>query len=110
MIPTAVNFPAQSFKAALPSLLPLLESTHKIAFHCNSSKGRGTRCAGWLADAIAERLAKGSAPKDHISDIVHSQVLILTGGIVAWIDKHGEGSIENRGQPWDGKTLSTIQL
>ncbi|KAJ1558574.1 hypothetical protein HK096_009987 [Nowakowskiella sp. JEL0078] len=50
----------------------------KIFFYCNSSSGRGPRCAGWYQDALNER------------GITTSQGLVLAGGIKGWIEKFSE--------------------
>ncbi|GFZ44254.1 hypothetical protein JCM24511_01976 [Saitozyma sp. JCM 24511] len=72
IIPRAINVPAQTFQQTLPTLVTVLSRIPKIVFHCNSSKGRGTRTAGWYA---AELERQG---------VMSSKAYILTGGIIAW--------------------------
>ena len=71
LIKGAINVPAQTFYQTLPTLLHLLAPIPAVIFHCQSSLGRGPRCAGWYADA----LPPGAA----------SRALVLDGGIKAWL-------------------------
>lgn len=105
MIPGAINLPAQSFPQALPSLMYSLSKVNKFIFHCSSSKGRGPRAAGWFADELNKHL-KGIDP----SLSTEGRVFVLKGGINSWREKFGAQSIVNRSRPWDGKTMSTLQL
>ncbi|PWY98541.1 hypothetical protein BCV70DRAFT_201859 [Testicularia cyperi] len=114
IIPTAINLPSHTFPATLGTLLPMLIGVPKIVFHCNSSKGRGTRTAGWLADALAEYHTKhspdGDLSREQAESRAADQAVILTGGINAWTEKHGSTSLDQRGKPWDGKSLATIHV
>ncbi|KAN0066196.1 hypothetical protein ACQY0O_000290 [Thecaphora frezii] len=104
MIPTAINLPAHSMPQSLPSLLPLLSSVPRLVFHCNSSKGRGPRAAGWCADALEDYHARiGQQGYD-----VRDHVFILKGGIVAWKEAFGESDLEQRGNEPAG--LQTTHL
>jgi len=76
VIPGAINLPAQTFYPLLPTLTTLLEKIPIVVFHCSSSLGRATRCAGWLQDAL---------PSDS-----RCKVFILEGGIKAWHARFGE--------------------
>ena len=76
MIPGAINLPAQTFYPLLPTLTTLLEKIPIVVFHCSSSLGRATRCAGWLQDAL---------PPDS-----KCKVFILEGGMKAWRGRFGE--------------------
>ncbi|EIM21936.1 hypothetical protein WALSEDRAFT_32465 [Wallemia mellicola CBS 633.66] len=105
MIPGAINLPAQSLPAALPSLVHSLSNIEKFIFHCNSSKGRGPRAAGWFANTLDSHL-RSIDP----SLSIENRVFVLKGGINAWKDRFGAGSIEDRGRLWDRKTMSTLQL
>ncbi|SOV04854.1 uncharacterized protein UDID_02875 [Ustilago sp. UG-2017a] len=105
IIPGAINLPAHSMPATLPTI-----TIPKLIFHCNSSKGRGTRTAGWVADALVKVHTQAGASEAQADESIAKQVLILTGGINAWTEKHGKRRFESRGQPWDGKSLATIPL
>ncbi|EPQ31925.1 uncharacterized protein PFL1_00124 [Pseudozyma flocculosa PF-1] len=96
MIPGAINLPAHSLPHSLPSLLPLLSSVPRLVFHCNSSKGRGPRAAGWTADALDDYRAANPGAE------VKAQVYVLKGGIVAWKERFGEASLDQRGAKVDG--------
>lgn len=88
----------------------MLSTIPKLIFHCNSSKGRGTRAAGWVADALVKIHTQADASETQAQQSIAQQVLILTGGIIAWTEKHGKRPLETRGQLWDGRTLSAIPL
>ncbi|KAJ3414046.1 hypothetical protein HDV05_007171 [Chytridiales sp. JEL 0842] len=75
-----VNAPAQSFHQGLPEFVEKYKNVPKVFFYCNSSKGRGTRCAGWYQDALNER------------KITTSQGLILVGGIKGWLEAFKDDS------------------
>ncbi|BGP40582.1 hypothetical protein JCM10450v2_004585 [Rhodotorula kratochvilovae] len=79
----AVNLPAHSFYPTLPSLLPILSRYRAVVFHCQSSSGRGPRCAGWYQDALD---AAGIPPEQ-------SRAAVLTGGIKAWLERFGEDEV-----------------
>jgi len=66
--------PAQTFYQTLPTLQPILSKIPKVIFHCQSSLGRGPRCAGWYADA----LPAGAS----------SQALVLEGGMKTWLEHY----------------------
>ncbi|KAM0791094.1 hypothetical protein ACM66B_004384 [Microbotryomycetes sp. NB124-2] len=76
MIRGAINLPAHSFYECLEGLVPLLSQYKDVIFHCQSSNGRGPRCAGWYQDALDER------------NISHSKARVLTGGIKLWRQKY----------------------
>jgi len=77
----AINLPAQSIYPTLPGLVQLFAGYSRVVFHCQSSNGRGPRAAGWVADAL---LASPSPAEGR------PRVLVLTGGIKAWLAQHGE--------------------
>ncbi|KAJ1028427.1 hypothetical protein NDA16_001594 [Ustilago loliicola] len=106
----AINLPAHSMPATLPTLVNMLSSIPKLVFHCNSSKGRGTRAAGWVADALVKMHTQAGASEAQTQESIAKQILILTGGINAWTEKHSKRPLESRGQPWDGKSLGAIPL
>ncbi|KAJ9477966.1 hypothetical protein PHBOTO_001548 [Pseudozyma hubeiensis] len=110
ILPGAINLPAHSLPATLAILAPMLSTIPKLVFHCNSSKGRGTRAAGWVADAFVKMHTQTGASEAQAQQSIAQQVLILTGGIIAWTEKHGKRAIETRGEAWDGKTLAAIPL
>jgi arsenical-resistance protein 2 len=76
VVPGAINLPAQTFYPLLPTLTPLLAKIPIVVFHCSSSLGRATRCAGWFEDAL---------PPDP-----KCKVFILEGGMKAWRARFGE--------------------
>lgn len=78
MIPSALNLPAQTFHSTLPILTRALSHIPILIFHCSSSRGRGPRCAGWYADAIA----------DQPGGELEQKVYVLQGGIVEWIEQY----------------------
>ncbi|KAE9388267.1 S-adenosyl-L-methionine-dependent methyltransferase, partial [Gymnopus androsaceus JB14] len=67
--------PAQTFYDELPAFFEKYSAMKQVIFYCQRSTGRGTRCAKWYQDYLEEHRT-GSA----------SQVLIMTGGIRAWLD------------------------
>lgn len=71
-IPFAVNFPAQSFHPLLDGIVATLGQIPMVVFYCNSSRGRGPRCAGWYQDALNQR------------GIEASRAYVLDGGIKGW--------------------------
>lgn len=76
MITGAINLPAQTFYLLLPTLTSILGKIPIVIFHCSSSLGRATRCAGWLQDTLP--------PSSEC------KVFILEGGIKAWRARFGE--------------------
>ncbi|SNX82910.1 uncharacterized protein MEPE_01616 [Melanopsichium pennsylvanicum] len=110
VLPGAINLPAHSLPATLSMLAPMLSTIPKLIFHCNSSKGRGTRAAGWVADAFVKMHMQSGSNEAQAQQSIEKQVLILTGGIKAWTQTHGKRPLESRGQAWDGKSLAAIPL
>lgn len=85
----SINLPAQTLYYSLPSLYNLLH-TGKVPlaiFYCGTSRGRGTRTAGWFADYIADQEKAGGGSKD---DAVKIESVILKGGIKGWVNAGGE--------------------
>ncbi|CAH0027530.1 unnamed protein product [Clonostachys rhizophaga] len=76
----SINLPAQSLYPTIPTLYSLFKAAgvHKIIWYCSSSRGRGSRAAGWF--------------KDHIDDQSDSDMesLILFEGISGWAKAGGE--------------------
>lgn len=75
MLVGSVNLPAHTFYPSRRALAHLLGGKGTLVFYCNSSNGRGPRCAGWMRDALAE-VGAGA------------QVKILDGGAKAFIAIH----------------------
>lgn len=112
VIPGAVNLPAHSFHATLPTLLALLAPIPLVIFHCNRSQGRGPRAAGWYADALEDLLrSRPLAGEEGPADEVARRVAVLQGGIQAWEHEFGRREIETRGQgARDLTDLQSVQL
>ncbi|KAH7908531.1 S-adenosyl-L-methionine-dependent methyltransferase [Hygrophoropsis aurantiaca] len=70
--------PAQTFYDDLPSFYSKFSTVERVVFYCNSSGGRGPRCAAWYQDYLNER---GNTA---------SKALVMTGGIKAWLQKYKE--------------------
>merc|ERR1712000_312621 len=53
----SINLPAQSIYPTIPKLYSMFKAAglRKIIWYCSSSRGRGTRAAGWFSDYIADR-------------------------------------------------------
>ncbi|KAK9371754.1 Rhodanese-like domain-containing protein [Lipomyces chichibuensis] len=70
----SLNLPAQSLYTTIPALYSLLAAAKvtEVVWYCGSSRGRGTRAAGWFADYIAGQ--NNSTLKS----------LVLEGGIKGW--------------------------
>ncbi|KIX01134.1 uncharacterized protein Z518_10200 [Rhinocladiella mackenziei CBS 650.93] len=84
-IRTSLNLPAQTLFPSLSTLHALCVSAKipLVIFYCGSSRGRGTRAAGWLADFIEEHLPSAPTSGDEAPWVVKSA--ILQGGIKAWV-------------------------
>jgi arsenical-resistance protein 2 len=98
----------------MPTLMTLTSHIPLVIFHCNSSKGRGPRAAGWYADALEDDLRSRSAGGiEDLNKMVSQRVAVLEGGIKAWEVEFGQGSLDERGkkQGGDGNdSWKTIQL
>ncbi|KAH6641830.1 Rhodanese-like domain-containing protein [Chaetomium tenue] len=79
-IRSSLNIPAQSLPLTLSAVYTTFKAAglRKVIFYCGSSKGRGSRAAGWLADHIAE------------AGDNETQSLALAGGIKGWVAAGGE--------------------
>ncbi|KAJ3388281.1 hypothetical protein HDU84_009865 [Entophlyctis sp. JEL0112] len=73
----ATNAPAQTFYDQLGNFVEKYKNIPLVIFFCNSSSGRGPRCARWYQDALND------------SGIRTSQGLILKGGIKEWVHHYG---------------------
>jgi len=71
------NWAAQTFYDNLPYFFHKFHNTPKVIFYCNSSKGRGPRCAGWYQDYV----------DDHADIKSTSHAYVLSGGIGNWLSK-----------------------
>ncbi|EGY18389.1 uncharacterized protein VDAG_08723 [Verticillium dahliae VdLs.17] len=74
-IRTSLNLPAQSLYPSIPTLYDVFRAAQvkTVIWYCGSSRGRGSRAAGWLGDQIAE---KGDT---------QMRSVILGGGIKGWV-------------------------
>lgn len=81
MLAGSINLPAHSFYPSRHTLAKLLAGSGTLVFYCNSSNGRGPRCAGWMRDTLVEA---------GLADRV--QVKILAGGAKAFIAKYQHDS------------------
>ncbi|KAK5050434.1 hypothetical protein LTR84_003715 [Exophiala bonariae] len=70
----SINLPAQSLYPSLPTLLTLCQAAgvKKVIWYCGSSKGRGSRAAGWFDDLIKDRSIEGISS------------LVLKDGVAGW--------------------------
>ncbi|KAJ8125777.1 hypothetical protein O1611_g7861 [Lasiodiplodia mahajangana] len=70
----AINLPAQSLFPTIPVLYQLFKNAgvRHVIWYCGSSRGRGTRAAGWFNDHI-----QGQGDEE-------MQSVILAGGIKGW--------------------------
>ncbi|GAA6027126.1 hypothetical protein JCM8097_002412 [Rhodosporidiobolus ruineniae] len=79
----AINLPAHSIYPTLPGLVPLLERSPLLIFHCNSCSSpssRGRLSAGWVQDALDDAGVSRET----------CRVKVLEGGIKGWVEKYGE--------------------
>ncbi|KAL2009691.1 hypothetical protein VTN00DRAFT_5498 [Thermoascus crustaceus] len=76
----SLNLPAQSLYPTLPTLYALASAggVGSVIFYCGSSRGRGTRAAGWFADYLEDK--QDSSLKS----------LVLEGGIKGWASAGAE--------------------
>lgn len=56
----------------------------KVIFYCGSSRGRGSRAAGWLADHIAAQEKEDEKENAAGGERSKMQSLALAGGIKEW--------------------------
>jgi len=73
----AINLPAQTLYPSIPTLYNVFSRAgiQEIIWYCGSSRGRGTRAAGWFNDYL----------EDHNDTIMKSYTLLE--GIKGWV--HG---------------------
>lgn len=93
------NWSAQSFYDDLPSFHQKFKNVPKVIFYCQSSNGRGPRCAGWFVfiDISLTYLNKYNHEFSRYQDYLDahdnnkSTALVLEGGIKQWLaDFKGE--------------------
>ncbi|KIW36629.1 uncharacterized protein PV06_11142 [Exophiala oligosperma] len=70
----SINLPAQSLYFSLPTLLNLCQcaGVRTVIWYCGSSRGRGTRAAGWFQDLLDDRQVSGMTSA------------ILLNGVTGW--------------------------
>ncbi|PVH88204.1 Rhodanese-like protein [Cadophora sp. DSE1049] len=70
----SINLPAQSLYPTIPSLYEIFAAAgvRMVIWYCGSSKGRGSRAAGWFDDYIKDRGDK------------EMRIAILEGGVTGW--------------------------
>ncbi|KAK4243080.1 Rhodanese-like domain-containing protein [Corynascus novoguineensis] len=70
----SINLPAQSLYPTIPTLYSVLKAAgvRKVVWYCSSSRGRGTRAAGWFSHYLS-----GQGDND-------MQSLVLVDGIKGW--------------------------
>ncbi|CCF37233.1 hypothetical protein CH063_08619, partial [Colletotrichum higginsianum] len=71
----SINLPAQTLYPSIPTLYSLFQAAgvSTVIWYCGSSRGRGTRAAGWFNDYLVDQ-------KD---DKMRS--VVLFGGIRGWV-------------------------
>ncbi|KIM95751.1 hypothetical protein OIDMADRAFT_59531 [Oidiodendron maius Zn] len=76
----SINLPAQSLYPTIPSLYTLFSTAgiKNVIWFCGSSKGRGTRAAGWFADYIRAQ------------NNTTMESSVLEGGIKGWVASGNE--------------------
>ncbi|KAF4613837.1 hypothetical protein D9613_008096 [Agrocybe pediades] len=67
------NVHAQTFYDELPEVYQKFKDVPKVIFYCQSSNGRGPRCAGWYQDYLDSQGNKTSS------------AFVLKGGIKNWL-------------------------
>jgi arsenical-resistance protein 2 len=79
----STNLPAQTLYYSIPSVYNLLQAgkVPLAIFYCGTSRGRGTRAAGWFSDYIASQ-----ATADAEDDGFKIEGVILKGGIKGWVN------------------------
>jgi arsenical-resistance protein 2 len=71
----SINLPAQSLYPSIPALYKLFQAAgiDTVIWYCGSSRGRGSRAAGWFSDHIEDR------------QDAKMKSVILQGGIKGWV-------------------------
>ncbi|KAH7176080.1 Rhodanese-like domain-containing protein [Dactylonectria macrodidyma] len=84
----SINLPAQSLYPTIPTLYNMSKAAglRKIIWYCSSSRGRGTRAAGWFCDYIADR---GDGEMESLVLLEGIKGWATTGGeFVEWMDEY----------------------
>ncbi|KAH7364325.1 Rhodanese-like domain-containing protein [Rhexocercosporidium sp. MPI-PUGE-AT-0058] len=73
-IRSSINLPAQSLYPTIPTLYEIFAAAgvKMVVWYCGSSKGRGSRAAGWFDDFIKDRGDK------------EMKSVTLEGGVAGW--------------------------
>jgi len=74
---------AQSFHSNLPEFFQRFKDTPKVIFYCQSSCGRGPRCAAWYQDYLNDRALE--QPEANHNSVAY----VLKGGIKNWLATYG---------------------
>ncbi|KAM5373259.1 hypothetical protein ACJZ2D_007088 [Fusarium nematophilum] len=94
----SINLPAQSLYPAIPTLYSMFKAAglRKVIWYCSSSRGRGTRAAGWFSDYIADH-GDGEGEMESLVLLEGIKGWAATGGeFVEWMDEYEAGA-------WAGK-------
>ncbi|KAK3377628.1 Rhodanese-like domain-containing protein [Podospora didyma] len=86
----SINLPAQSLYPTLPAIYGVFKAAGltKVIFYCGSSRGRGARAAGWLADYLA---SVGETEMQSLALFEGVRGWANAGGaFVAWMDEYDE--------------------
>ncbi|KAK0523931.1 hypothetical protein OC835_006097 [Tilletia horrida] len=110
MIPGAINLPAHSFYHSLPSLYPLLSRVPILVFHCGNRNTRGTRCAHWLADALAQHDGDKLIPAGQEPQEGKVKIYTLNGGYNGWEQTYGVLDIATRGKRSEQGNLKAVPM
>ncbi|KAF5356906.1 hypothetical protein D9756_006872 [Leucocoprinus leucothites] len=71
----SLQCPAQSFYDDAPGYFEKFKDSENVIFYCQSSNGRGPRCAGWY--------------QDYLNSVGHtsSKAYVMAGGIKGWMSR-----------------------
>ncbi|KAK0629524.1 Rhodanese-like domain-containing protein [Bombardia bombarda] len=93
----SINLPAQSLHPTLPTVYSMFKSAgvRQVIWYCGSSRGRGSRAAGWLADYLQT-----------VGDTTMKSLALLEGvrgwasageQYVEWMDEYDEAAWSKSG-------------
>jgi len=90
------NWAAQTFYDTLLEFYNKFKNTHLVIFYCQSSNGRGPRCAGWYVKSLIRRVPRRDAVnryQDYLdaqtAEGSQSAAYVLQGGIKNWLKLFG---------------------